>query len=139
MSYQTSKRNIFQRLLGKPITVGPADDGCWQVDGSQLNIDLARAAELASPYGAICLEGTARPNKLMVMRDGQDEFHAFENKCAHGGRSLDPVPGTDTVCCCSMGKSVFGYDGQALAGSAEGPITVYAVTAGDERLTVDLN
>ena len=138
MSYKTSKRNIFQRIMGKPITDGPADAGCWQVDGSTLSIDLARATELAAPYGAISLEGETLAHKVLVMRDGQDGFHAFENKCAHGGRGLDPVPGTETVCCCSLGKSVFDYDGQALAGSAGGPISVYAVVADNGRLTVDL-
>jgi nitrite reductase/ring-hydroxylating ferredoxin subunit len=124
--------------MGKPITNAPADAGCWQVDGSTVSIDLTRATELAAPYGAISLEGETLAHKVLVMRDGQDGYHGFENKCAHGGRGLDPVAGTDTVCCCSMGKSVFGYDGQALAGSADGPITVYAVVADNGRLTIDL-
>ena len=138
MTYKTSKRNIFQRIMGKPITSGPADDGCWQVDGSHLNIDLTRAKELSSPYGAISLEGGALPHKVLVMRDDQDGFHAFENNCAHGGRSLDPVAGTETVCCCSLGKSVFSFDGEVLAGSADGPIKVFQATAENGRLTVDL-
>lgn len=139
MTYKTSKRNLFQRILGRPATGGPADAGCWQVAGSDLTVDLSRAAELSSPYGAINLEGQGLENKVLVVRDGQDGYHAFENKCAHGGRGLDPVPGTETVCCCSMGKSVFGYDGQVLAGSAEGPIKVYPVTAENERLLIHLN
>ncbi len=138
MSYKTSKRNFFQRIMGKPITNAPADAGCWQVEGATVSIDLTRVTELAAPYGAIRLEGETLAHKVLVMRDGEDGYHAFENMCAHGGRGLDPVPGTDTVCCCSMGKSVFGYDGQALAGSADSPITVYAVTAENGHLTVDL-
>lgn len=138
MSYKTSKRNIFQRIMGKPITVAPADVTCWQVDGSRLSIDLARAPELAAPYGAISLDGESLDQKVMVMRDGQESYHAFENKCAHGGRDLDPVPDTETICCCSLGKSVFGYDGQVLAGSAGGPIKVFPVTAENGRLIVDL-
>ena len=72
------------------------------------------------------------------MRDGQDGYHAFENKCAHGGRKLDPVAGTETVCCCSVGKAGYDYDGQVLAGSADGAIKVFPVTAENGRLTVDL-
>ena len=138
MSYKTSKRNIFQRIMGKPITVAPADATCWQVDGSRLSIDLARAPELATPYGAISLDGEALDHKVMVMRDGQEGYRAFENKCAHGGRRLDPVEGTETVCCCSMGKAVYDYDGQVLAGSADGPIKVFPVMAENGSLTVDL-
>lgn len=139
MSYKTSQRNIFQRLMGKPITVEPADAACWQVDGYQVRVDLDRAAELASPFGAICLDGKSLPTKLLVMRDEQGDYHAFENKCAHGGRGLDPVPGTDTVCCCSLGKSVYDYQGQVLAGGAKGPIQVFPVSLDGSRLTVDLN
>jgi nitrite reductase/ring-hydroxylating ferredoxin subunit len=138
MAYQVSKRNIFQRMLGKPATGGPADAGCWQVEGSRLHIDLARAGELADPYGAISFVGEGLAHPVLVMRDGQGNYHAFENKCAHGGRRLDPVAGTDTVCCCSMGKAVYDYDGQVLAGSAEGPIKVFPVTIENGRLRIEL-
>jgi nitrite reductase/ring-hydroxylating ferredoxin subunit len=138
MSHKTSKRNFFQRILGKPITGGPADDGCWQLDGAQLRIDLARAEELASPFGAISLEGETLAHPVLILRDGQDGYHAFENKCAHGGRKLDPVPGTETVCCCSVGKSIFDYEGRVLGGSAEGPLKIFPVTAENGSLIVDL-
>ncbi len=139
MSYKTSQRSFFQRLLGKPITTAPANAACWQVDGTQVLVDLDRATELGVPYGAICLDGETLPTKLLVMRDEQGEYRAFENKCAHGGRGLDPVPGTETVCCCSMGKSIFDYDGQVLAGGAKGPIQVFPVSQAGSQLTIDLN
>lgn len=138
MTYQTSKRNIFQRIMGKPLTGGPADDECWRVEDGQLRIDLARARELASPYGAISFEDASLPGQVLVLRDGRDAFHAVENKCTHGGRRLDPVPGTETVCCCSMGKSVFDYEGNLLAGSAEEPLKVYPVSEDDGWLTINL-
>lgn len=139
MSYATSQRNIFQRLMGKAITSAPADAACWQVREGVLHIDLTRSPELAAAYGAINLEGQGLPSRILIVRDGRDGFHAFENKCAHAGRGLDPVPGTETLCCCSLGKSIFDYDGQVLAGSASGPIQVYDLLVEDGRLLVHLN
>lgn len=139
MSYETSKRNIFQRILGKPITGVPADAGCWQVENSSIEIDLKRAPELAAPYGAISLEGDSLPHQVLLIKDDKGDYHAFENKCAHGGRKLDPVPGTETVCCCSLGKTVYDYEGNVLAGSAEGPLQVFPVSLTGDRLTIHLN
>jgi nitrite reductase/ring-hydroxylating ferredoxin subunit len=138
MAYKTSKRNIFQRLMGKPITVAPADSGCWQLDEETLRIDLSRAPELASPYGAINIEGASLPSRILVLRDDQDQYHALENKCAHGGRHLDPVEGTETVCCCSLGRSIFDYDGRPVNRTDLDPIKVFEVSADGAWLTIDL-
>ncbi|MFN2136305.1 MAG: Rieske 2Fe-2S domain-containing protein [Candidatus Promineifilaceae bacterium] len=138
MAHKTSKRSFFQRLLGKPITGAPADAGCWQLQDGMLSVDLGRAPELASPYGAINLEDTGLPARILVLRDGENRFHAFENACAHAGRQLDPVAGTETVCCCSLGKSLYYYNGHPVDRPDLGPIKVFPVTVDGESLTIDL-
>ncbi|MCB8987352.1 MAG: Rieske 2Fe-2S domain-containing protein [Ardenticatenaceae bacterium] len=138
MTPKVYKRNIFQRMMGKPMTVPPADAGCWSYSNGRLTIDLARTPELAEPWGAINLAAESLPNAVLVMRDGAGVYRAFCNKCSHGGRLLDPVPGTETVCCCSMGKSTFDYEGNVLSGSAEKPISVYAVEVQDGKVIVAL-
>ena len=139
MSHKTTKRNIFQRMLGKPITELATDADCWQVDGAVIEVDLDRVPELAGAYGAVRLEGAALAGDVLILKDARGDYHAFENKCAHGGRKLDPVPGTETVCCCSLGKSVFDYEGNVLSGSAKYPIRVFPVSLAGGRLTVYVN
>jgi nitrite reductase/ring-hydroxylating ferredoxin subunit len=53
------------------------------------------------------------------MQDGSGGYRAFENKCAHAGRKLDPVPGTETVQCCSMGQLTYDYQGNVISGKDE--------------------
>jgi len=132
------KRNIFQRILGKCITQEPEDDGCCVFSGGKVVIDLNRAPELDQPGGAIRLEGNNLPERILVVRGDDGKYRAFCNRCSHAGRRLDPVPGTETVQCCSMGVSTFDYEGKVLAGSAKKPVTVYPVNVENKKLTVSI-
>lgn len=131
------KRNLWQRMLGRPITGEPADPECWMLEGGRLTIELRRAPELDVSYGAINLEGKGLPSRVLVMRDGEGMYRAFANQCTHGGRCLDPVGGTATLSCCSLGQSRFDYDGKVLSGSAKEKLQVYGVTMEDGRLLID--
>jgi len=73
-----------------------------------------------------------------VIRDENGTYHAFRNECTHGKRRLDFVPGTETVQCCSVGKSTFGLDGSIVHGEPKGPIDVFPVEEKDGRLIVRL-
>jgi nitrite reductase/ring-hydroxylating ferredoxin subunit len=132
------KRNPFQRILGIPQTRVPANADCWRLEDGKLSLDLERAPELAEEFGAIRIEAASLPHPVLVMRDGRGRFRAFRNKCSHGGRRLDPVPGTETLCCCSVGKSTFDYDGKVLSGSAKAPIDTFAVEVREKRLLIQL-
>lgn len=136
MSVKTYQRNIFQRILGKPMTKAPADAECWHYIAGELVIDLARAPELAEPWGAVNLEGATLPHPVLVMRDGEGMYRAFCNKCGHSGRRLDPVPGADTLCCCSMGKSTFNYAGEVVEGPATSKVMTYPVEQMNGKLIV---
>lgn len=138
MSENTLKRNIFQRIFGIPATKAPADPGCWEISDNQITIQLDRAPELSQPWGAIHIDGESMPQKILVFQDGNGEFRAFRNKCEHGGRKLDPVPGAETVQCCSVGQSLFDYEGNVISGSAEKPVKVYPVDVENGSLIITL-
>ena len=99
------KRNFFLRIFGICATREPSDTECWRFADNVITVELSRAPELAEPGGAIRLEGKNLPERILVVHGEDGEYHAFLNKCVHGKRRLDPVPGTYTVQCCSVGKS----------------------------------
>jgi nitrite reductase/ring-hydroxylating ferredoxin subunit len=138
MEVTTLKRSILQRLFGIPATKLPGDPGCWTYTGGKLVIELDRALELAKPGGALRLEGKNLPERLLVVRGDDDNFYAFQNRCRHMGRRLDPVPGTSTVQCCSVGKSTYAYDGKVLYGSAKKAVKTYNLQAQDRQLIITL-
>jgi nitrite reductase/ring-hydroxylating ferredoxin subunit len=131
------KRNLFQRVLGIPATSRPVDAECWSYSGGRLVIDLNRAAELKREGGALRLEGGSLPCRLLVIHGSNDEYRAVENRCSHlGHRRLDPVPGTATVQCCSVGKSTYGHDGRKIYGPAPRGIRTYPTHLDGDNLTV---
>ena len=100
------KRSFFQRLLGKSATAKPKIDDCWNYANGKLTIDLSKSSELKALGGAARFEGNNLPVRVLVVYREDGEYRAFHNRCTHmGHRRLDPVPGTDTVQCCSINKS----------------------------------
>lgn len=138
MTTKTLKRNVFQRILGIPATKPPADSGCWEFEGGTVRVTLSRAPELSEPFGAVHLESEALPTRVMVMQDGNGVYRAFENKCAHAGRKLDPVPGTETVQCCSMGHLTYDYQGNVLTGEDDKRVRPLNVHTEDGILVIEL-
>lgn len=136
MAVRPYHRNLFQRLLGRPQTAEPADAGCWLLEGGEVSLTLARVPELGEGFGAVRLEGRGLPHPVLVLRDGAGHFRAYRNACPHGGRRLDPVPGTETVCCCSVGRSTFDLEGRRLSGSAREPIRPLAVEVREGSLRI---
>lgn len=130
--------SIFSRLFGICQTKPPADNGCWRYAGGRVELDLGRAKELSQPGGAVRLEGYGLPRKVLLVHGTDGEIHALENKCAHAGRRLDPLPGKAQVECCSVGKSTYDYDGKLISGSASQGVTVFPVAREGQKLIVDL-
>ena len=132
-------RNIFQRIFGIPATAKPRNPDCWSYADGKLVIDLKRAPELESSGGALRLEGGNLPKRVLVVRDPEGNFRAFHNRCTHlGHRRLDPVPGTDTVQCCSVNKSTYGLDGTKVHGPAPNPVSVYPLRVEGDQVVVEL-
>jgi nitrite reductase/ring-hydroxylating ferredoxin subunit len=138
MDIKFLKRSIFQRLFGRPSTGGPADEGCWTYADNRIEIDLSRAPELAEKGQGIRLEGKALPRRILVIHGEDGLYHTFENRCKHMGRRLDPVPGSETIQCCSVSKSTYDYDGNSLFGPAKKTVATLDTKVDEGKLVVTL-
>ena len=137
MAVKSVKRSFIQRIFGKPETKKPGVDDCWHYEEGKLIIDLGKALELKTPGGAIRLEGKNLPKRVLVVCGENGEDCAYHNRCTHiGHRRLDPVPGTNTVQCCSINKSTFDSDGNQIFGPAPHSIKSYPVEKDQEKLIV---
>jgi nitrite reductase/ring-hydroxylating ferredoxin subunit len=116
----------------------PLDAGLWTVEGNQLTVRLGEATALAPVGGAARLEGKGLASSVLIVHTG-DHYLAFENRCTHGGRKLDPVAGRDELRCCSVNHSRFDYQGNKLSGPAQGSLRRYAVEKRGEELVVIVN
>ncbi len=56
-----------------------------------------------------------------------------------GHRRLDPVPGTNTVQCCSVSKSTYDLDGTKVHGPAPDPINTYPVSVEGDKLIATIS
>ena len=130
---------LIRRILGICDTKPPADGGCFEVKGRRVEIDLARAPELAGRGGAIRLEGRGLADRILVVHGLDDEYRAFVNRCTHMGRRLDPQPGKPGVRCCSIGHSTFDDSGKPLSGMGRRDLRTLAVEPGDGRLAIRLD
>lgn len=130
---------FFARLFGVSNTKPPRQPDCWTWADGAVEVNLHLARELAEPGGAVRLEGGQLPLRLLVFRDGDGEYHVFENKCSHAGRRLDPLPGQARVQCCSVGKSIFDYAGQRISGSAKTGVRTFPLVNTGEKLIIDVS
>ncbi|GJQ61317.1 MAG: hypothetical protein SCALA702_03700 [Melioribacteraceae bacterium] len=136
MDCKKNRRNIFQRLFGLCITKLPDNPHCWKVVENKLQIDLQKAPELSKPGSALRFENENR--KILVVHFENDTYAAYNNECLHAKRRLDPVPGTETVQCCSVGTATYDKSGKVLCGEVEGNLKTFDVTLTDEKLEVHL-
>ena len=137
MQVKKLKRSFFQRLLGRPATSLPENNDFWALSGGKITLDLSQAPALGKPGGAVRLEGEL-VGKVLVVHGEDGKYHAFENKCTHMGRCVDPVPGTETVQCCSIGTSTYQLDGSLISGSAAEPLKTYPLTVEDGNLLIEI-
>jgi nitrite reductase/ring-hydroxylating ferredoxin subunit len=140
MTVKILERGIFQRLFGLPATPTPAMPGCWRYLEGNLVIDLGAAAELQKPGGALRFEGGNLPRRVLVVHGEDGRFRAFDNRCTHfGHRRRDPVPGTQTVQCCSLNKSTYNITtGEKTHGPTPKPVVIYPVVSDGVQLVVRL-
>jgi nitrite reductase/ring-hydroxylating ferredoxin subunit len=129
---------FFKALLGICETP-PLDEELWTLEGNQVTVRLGEAATLAAVGGAARLGGKERVPSILVVHAGPDEYLAFENRCTHAGRKLDPVEGKRELRCCSVGHSRFDYEGNKLSGMAKDSLKKYPVEMRDGKLIVALD
>lgn len=115
----------------------PANPECWIVVDNTLHVDLQKAPELSKPGSALRFENENR--KVLVVHFENDTFGAYNNECLHAKRRLDPVPGTETVQCCSVGTATYDKSGKVLCGQVAGNLKTYEVKINNEKLEVYLN
>lgn len=137
MEVKKLNRTFFQRVLGRPATELPENNDFWSVDDGKITIDLSQAPALAKPAGAVRLEGDLLA-KVLVVHGEDGQYRAYENKCTHMGRRIDPVPGTETVQCCSVNCATFDHDGNKIAGPAKKTLKTYPVKAEDGKLVIEI-
>ncbi len=138
MAVKSLKRSIIQRIAGIAATSLPWDRGAWTYDGESLVVNLERVRELARTGAAVRIEGRGLPDRVLLVNGEDGRFHAFSNRCGHMGRRIDPVPGTDTVQCCSLMKATYGYNGEKIAGPGRGAVKTYAIDAFDGKLIITI-
>jgi len=140
MEVKFLQRNIFQRFLGIPVTPKFTNSDCWSFSDGKLTVDLKKIPELEKPGGSIRLEGENLPQRVLVVFGEDEQYHVFKNRCTHmGHRRLDPVPGTNTVQCCSVGKSTYELDGTKVHGPAPDPISTYPASVEGDKLIATIS
>lgn len=132
------KRNIFQRLFGICASTEPHNETCWRYADGKITIDLALVPELEKPGSGVRLENKNCPERVLVVYGDDCQFYAFQNKCQHAGRRMDPVPGENAIQCCSIGKATYDYSGKIISGQPKGPLATYPVAIADGKLTITL-
>jgi cytochrome b6-f complex iron-sulfur subunit len=129
---------FFKAILGICDTP-PLDAGLWTPERNRVTVRLGGAEALAPVGGATRVEGKGLASSILIVHAGDDEYLAFENRCTHGGRRLDPVKGKQELRCCSVNHSRFDYQGSKLSGPAEGPLKRYHVEKRGDELVVTLD
>lgn len=129
---------FFKAILGICETP-PLDAGLWTAEGNQVTIRLGEAAALAAVGGAARLEGKGLASSVLIVHTDSNHYLAFDNRCTHSGRKLDPIAGREELRCCSVNHSRFDYLGNKLSGPAKGPLKKYGVEKRGEELVVTLD
>lgn len=130
--------DFFKALFGICETP-PLDPELWTPGENQVTIRLAEAPGLAPVGGAVRLEGKGLVSPVLIVHGDAGEYLAFENRCTHFGRKLDPVEGESELRCCSLFHSRFDYQGSKLSGLAKGTLKKYPVEKRGEELIVTLD
>jgi nitrite reductase/ring-hydroxylating ferredoxin subunit len=127
---------FIKRILGICETKRPAEPSCWRYQNGKVEISLSETPELADEGGAVHLEGKGLRGRVLVVHGTDGHFHAFQNRCTHAGRRLDPLPGHDHIRCCSVSRSTFDYAGRKVSGPAKNALTVYEVHVENGKLVI---
>ncbi len=112
---------FLKRILG--ICETPlADSGSWRMAEKQIIADLNKIPSLSKPGSAVRLEGGKLPCRILLVHGTDGNHYVFVNRCSHMGRRIDPMAGEAALCCCSVSKSMYSYDGKVISGPAKGPL-----------------
>ncbi|MCK4362594.1 MAG: Rieske (2Fe-2S) protein [Dehalococcoidia bacterium] len=129
--------SIFKAVLGICETK-PLGSNLWSLEGSKVQVKLSQMPEPLPKGGAVYLRGGGLSKPVLLLRTEDDRYLAFEDRCTHFGRKIDPVPGEAKLRCCSLFHSTYDLEGKNISGAAKMPITRYAVEQSDGDLIITL-
>ncbi|MBA7487265.1 MAG: Rieske 2Fe-2S domain-containing protein [Dehalococcoidia bacterium] len=129
--------SIFKAVLGICETK-PLSGDLWSLEGNKVQVKLSHMPEPLPKGGAVYLRGGGLPKPVLILRTEDDRYLAFEDRCTHFGRKLDPVPGEAKLRCCSLFHSTYDLEGKNISGAAKRPLTSYAVEQSDGDLIITL-
>ena len=99
---------------------------------------LSQMPEPLPKGGAVYLKGGGLSKPVLLLRTEDDRYLAFEDRCTHFGRKIDPVPGEAKLRCCSLFHSTYDLEGKNISGAAKDPLTCYTVEQSDGDLVITL-
>jgi nitrite reductase/ring-hydroxylating ferredoxin subunit len=129
--------SFFKALLGICDTKPLADDA-WRADKGNAVVNLKAATTLTEKGGAAYLKGRGLARPVLVIRGDDGQLYAYQDRCTHGGRKIDPLPGEGKLKCCSVNHSTFDYDGKPLSGPAKHNIERYDTEERDGELFIKI-
>jgi cytochrome b6-f complex iron-sulfur subunit len=129
--------SIFKAMFGICETK-PLGGNLWSLEGNNVNVKLSQMPESLPKGGAVYLKGGGLSKPVLLLRTEDDRYLAFEDRCTHFGRKLDPVPGEARLRCCSLFHSTYDLEGKNISGAAKDPLTCYTVAHSDGDLIITL-
>jgi Rieske Fe-S protein len=129
--------SIFKAILGICDTK-PLSGNLWSLEENKVRVKLSQMPEPLQKGGAVYLKGGGLTQPVFLLRTEDDRYLAYEDRCTHFGRKLDPVPGEAKLRCCSLFHSTYDLDGKNITGAAKSPLTRYTVEQSDGDLIITM-
>ncbi|MDQ7784432.1 MAG: Rieske 2Fe-2S domain-containing protein [Desulfomonilaceae bacterium] len=117
----------------------PLDSDLWEVTDEKARVSVERVPELNDPGGAVYLAGKGLPGRVLIVARNDGGYVCAANRCTHASRRLDPIPGKETLRCCSVSHSTFDYEGNKLSGPARKPLKIYPWKLEGKELVIDVS
>lgn len=130
-----SEKNNFSKNIRKTCNRITFSKWFWCVEDGTLKVDLNKVPEASK--NACRIEGESLPFKVMLA-SLNGEYYAYENKCAHMGRCIDPDPEAGNFECCSVMGSKYALDGKVLGGPAKDGLHMLEVSVQDNIVSITL-
>ncbi len=129
--------SVFKAMLGICETK-PLSPDRWSLEGNKVKVKLSQMPEPLPKGGAVYLKGGGLSKPVLLLRNEDDRYLAYEDRCTHFGRKLDPLPGEAKLRCCSLFHSTYDLDGKNISGAAKSPLKCYTVEQSNGDLEITL-
>ncbi len=119
-----------------------ASQDSFQIEGQQIVLDLEKIPELAETGSSVKLRHDQEPDeplKVLIIKTGENEYLAFENRCTHAGREIAYDPDLERLRCVSFSHSKYDIQGGVTDGPAHGPLKVYQTSIAGKNLVIDIS